>query len=179
MFLVRGLVCDWEAKLTPGTWRSSYAEAASSAEACGIGKRLSQQWPRAGSSWHQGPMSRLQERPISKTVLPRSRRTQELPPLSISLVPTCSRRYAALSLHASDSHRARHSGHSGSRLKGKLCRRRIAHPAGSKADRASPTATAALARTVIDWRPRAPDLVIAPGLRFRSRSGLASGRPLG
>jgi hypothetical protein len=46
------------------------------------------------------PMSadaRLQERPIGKTILPRSRRTAELPLLSISHVPTRSRRCSALS----------------------------------------------------------------------------------
>jgi hypothetical protein len=54
-------------------------------------KLLSQQSPRARSSWHQGPMSadaRLQECPISNTILPRPRRTPELPSLSISHVPT-------------------------------------------------------------------------------------------
>jgi hypothetical protein len=69
-------------------------------------KLLSQQSPRARSSWHQGPMSadaRLQERPISNTILPRPRRTPEPPLLSISHVPTRSRRYTALSLHAPDS----------------------------------------------------------------------------
>ena len=74
---------------------------------------LPQQSPRAGSSRHQGPMStdaRLQERPISQTILPRLRRTQELPALSFSHVPTRSRRYAALSLHAPDSHRSRYAG---------------------------------------------------------------------
>jgi transposase-like protein len=41
-------------------------------------KRLSQQSPRAGSSWHQGPMpadARLQERHVSNTILPWPRRT--------------------------------------------------------------------------------------------------------
>jgi hypothetical protein len=69
-------------------------------------KLLSQQSPRARSSWHQGPMSadaRLQERPISNTILPRPQRTPEPPLLSISHVPTRSRRYTALSLHAPDS----------------------------------------------------------------------------
>jgi hypothetical protein len=51
--------------------------------------------PRAGSSWRQGTMStdaRLREHPIGKTKLPRSRRTPELPQLSISHAPTRSRR---------------------------------------------------------------------------------------
>jgi hypothetical protein len=43
--------------------------------------------------------ARLQERPISQTILPRLRRTQELPALSFSHVPARSRRYTALSLH--------------------------------------------------------------------------------
>jgi hypothetical protein len=59
-------------------------------------------------------------RPVSKTILLRSRRTPELPALSTSYVPTCSRRYAAPSVHASDSHRPRYPG---SCLSGKLCSR--------------------------------------------------------
>ena len=54
--------------------------------------------------------ARLQERPISQTILPRLRRTQELPALSFSHVPARSCRYTALSLHAPDSHRARYAG---------------------------------------------------------------------
>jgi pimeloyl-ACP methyl ester carboxylesterase len=65
----------------------------------------------------------LQERPISKTILPRLRRTPELPPLPIPHVPTRSRRYTALSAHAPNSRRARYSGsHLNGRLRARECR---------------------------------------------------------
>ncbi len=68
-----------------------------------------------------------------RPILPRSRRTPQLLPLSISHVPTRSRRYTARSLHAPDSHRAWYSG---SCLNRRLGSPRMLLRAGSKADRA-------------------------------------------
>jgi hypothetical protein len=104
-------------------------------------KLLSEQSSRAGSSWRQRPMStdaRLQERPISKTILQRSRRTPELPPLSISYVPARSGRCTALSPYTPDSDRAQHSG---SCLNERLSNVRMLLRTGSKADRATPRST--------------------------------------
>jgi hypothetical protein len=99
-------------------------------------KLLSQRSPRAGSSWRQGLMStyaRLQELPISKTILPRQRRTPELPPLSLSHVPARFRRCSVLSLYAPVSHRARYSRNC---LNGRLRAPTMLLRAGSKANRA-------------------------------------------
>jgi hypothetical protein len=98
-------------------------------------KLLSQQSPRARSSWHQGPMSadaRLQERPISNTILPRPRRTPDLLCSRSHMcqhVPAVTRRFHYMRRTA---HRARYSG---SCLNGRLCRPRMSFRAGSKADK--------------------------------------------
>ena len=111
----------------------------SSAAACGVGQTAISTIASSRiivASRAESADARLQERPISNTILSRPRRTPELPSLSISHVPTRSRRDTALSLHAPDSHRARYSG---SCLNGRLRSPRIFLRAGSKADRAMKT----------------------------------------
>jgi hypothetical protein len=74
---------------------------------------IPEQPPRAGSPRHQGPMSTdawLQEHCISRTILPRARRTPRLSPLPVPHVPTCSGSDAAPSPHASHGNNARNPG---------------------------------------------------------------------
>ena len=95
--------------------------------------------------------ARLQEHRISKTILPRSRRTPKFPALPIPHAPTRTCDDATLSSHAPNGDRTRHPG---GRLNGKSDRGRSRSCIGAKADKAFAAGSAqAASREATGRRP--------------------------